>query len=492
MPISITPLVDQINTRFVCSLDTSTTAKLTEAVTSLVTSVNRVDTLNDLPLASDNTGTFYYVDSLCNYRYSNGQTWDNTYIPYRYAIWTWGNNSTGQLGDNSVVCRSSPVSVVGGFTDWITTEAACAHTLATRKNGTAWAWGINSTGNLGDGTTVSKSSPVSVVGGFTDWCYVSGYLSSAAIRTNGTLWTWGSNAQAHLGDNSTVNKSSPVSVVGGFNDWCQVSVSSVHVSAVRTNGTLWTWGSNAQGQLGDNSTVDRSSPVSVVGGFNDWCQVSAGSIHIAAIRTNGTLWTWGGNNVGQLGDNTETDRSSPVSVIGNITNWCQVSSGFRFSAAVTTDSEIWAWGENSCGKLGDNSTTNRSSPVKVVGGFTDWCQVSVAGQHAAAVRNNGSIWTWGSNAQAQLGDNSTVDRSSPVSVVGGFTDWCYVDAMCISTAGVRLNGRIWSWGNPDLGQLGDNQTATTRSSPVALCGGVEGWYCVTGAESHRSAIAITC
>ena len=441
MPISITPLVDQINTRFVCSLDTSTTAKLTEAVTSLVTSVNRVDTLNDLPLASDNTGTFYYVDSLCNYRYSNGQTWDNTYIPYRYAIWTWGNNSTGQLGDNSVVCRSSPVSVVGGFTDWITTEAACAHTLATRKNGTAWAWGINSTGNLGDGTTVSKSSPVSVVGGFTDWCYVSGYLSSAAIRTNGTLWTWGSNAQAHLGDNSTVNKSSPVSVVGGFNDWCQVSVSSVHVSAVRTNGTLW---------------------------------------------------TWGGNNVGQLGDNTETDRSSPVSVIGNITNWCQVSSGFRFSAAVTTDSEIWAWGENSCGKLGDNSTTNRSSPVKVVGGFTDWCQVSVAGQHAAAVRNNGSIWTWGSNAQAQLGDNSTVDRSSPVSVVGGFTDWCYVDAMCISTAGVRLNGRIWSWGNPDLGQLGDNQTATTRSSPVALCGGVEGWYCVTGAESHRSAIAITC
>ncbi len=441
MPISITPLVDQINTRFVCSLDTSTTTKLTEAVTSLVTSVNRVDTVNDLPLAGENTGTFYYVDSLCNYRYSNGQTWDNTYIPYRYAIWTWGNNSTGQLGDNSVVCRSSPVSVVGGFTDWITTEAACAHTLATRKNGTAWAWGINSTGNLGDGTTVNRSSPVSVVGGFTDWCYVSGYLSSAAIRTNGTLWTWGSNAQAHLGDNSTVNKSSPVSVVGGFNDWCQVSVSSIHVSAVRTNGTLW---------------------------------------------------AWGGNNIGQLGDNTGTDRSSPVSVIGNITNWCQVSSGFRFSAAVTTDSEIWAWGENSCGKLGNNSTTNRSSPVKVVGGFTDWCQVSVARQHAAAVRNNGSIWTWGCNAQAQLGDNSTVDRSSPVSVVGGFTDWCYVDAMCISTAGVRLNGRIWSWGNPDLGQLGDNQTVTTRSSPVALCGAVEGWYCVTGAESHRSAIAITC
>jgi alpha-tubulin suppressor-like RCC1 family protein len=184
---------------------------------------------------------------------------------------------------------------------------------------------------------VCKSSPVSVVGGFTDWCNVSvGVQHTAAVRTNGSLWAWGNNGGGRLGDNTIVSKSSPVSVVGGFTDWCHVSAGGGFTAAIRTNGTLWTWGLNSQGQLGDNTAVSRSSPVSVVGGFTDWCQVSAGSSHTAALRTTGSLWTWGCNGAGQLGDNTVVAKSSPVSVVGGFTNWCQVSAGGEHTAAINS------------------------------------------------------------------------------------------------------------------------------------------------------------
>ena len=349
---------------------------------------------------------------------------------YNRVVWTWGCNLSGQLGDNTVVSKSSPVSVVGGFSNWCQVSVSF-HTAAIRTTGRLWAWGSNTYGQLGDNTTVSRSSPVSVVGEFCDWCQVSAASHTAAIRTNGTLWTWGRNLYGTLGDNTAVNRSSPVSVVGGFTDWCGVSAGGFHIAAIRTNGTLWTWGFNSNGQLGDNTSgvgTCKSSPVSVVGGFTDWCQVSAGGQMTAAIRTNGTLWSWGSNGYGRLGDNTTVNKSSPVSVVGGFTNWCQVSAGYSHTAAVRTNGTLWTWGLNGCGRLGDNTIVNKSSPVSVVGGFTNWCQVSAGNQHTAAIRTTGSIWTWGFNGKGQLGDNTIVDKSSPVSVVGGFTNWCSVSA----------------------------------------------------------------
>jgi len=286
-------------------------------------------------------------------------------------------------------------------------------------------------------------SPVSVVGGFTDWCQVSaGGGHTAAVRTNGTLWAWGCNFSGRLGDGTVTDRSSPVSVVGGFTDWCQVSASGGfggHTAAVRNNGTLWAWGYNGNGQAGDGTTTtSRLSPVSVVGGFTDWCQVSAGSFHTVAVRTNGTLWAWGFNGGGRLGDGTLTSRSSPVSVVGGFTDWCQVSAGAGHTAAVRTNGTLWAWGCNFSGQLGDGTTTtSRLSPVSVVGGFTDWCQVSADSSHTAAVRQNGTLWAWGCNGNGRLGDNTITDISSPVSVVGGFTDWCQVSAGTVHTAALR-------------------------------------------------------
>jgi alpha-tubulin suppressor-like RCC1 family protein len=341
MPISTKLLVDQINNKLLdASLSVTQVAALSAATCAINNNVVTVSTVSDLPAASISTGRMIYVESLCDYRYSDGASWVREYNSAAaygapFTVCAWGLNSSGQLGDNTTVNKSSPVSVVGGFLDWCQVSAGAAHTAAIRTNGSLWAWGCNSCGQLGDNTSIIKSSPVSVVGGFTDWCRISagGYFN-AAIRTNGTLWTWGSNYRGQIGDNTTVSKSSPVSVVGGFTDWCQVSAGSNTTAAIRTNGTLWTWGYNSHGLLGDNTVISKLSPVSVVGGFTDWCQVSAGSSITAAIRTNGTLWTWGYNGNGRLGDNTVVAKSSPVSVVGAFTDWWQVSAGNGHTAAI--------------------------------------------------------------------------------------------------------------------------------------------------------------
>jgi alpha-tubulin suppressor-like RCC1 family protein len=404
-------------------------------------SVTVVGSFSLLPvLSSVADGSLYFTESdgalyVADSSISNWRLLSKTYYG---AIWGWGGNARGQLGDNTILSRSSPILAAVGFTDWCQVSAGSSHTAAVRTNGTLWAWGCAGTGRLGDNTATDKSSPVSVVGGFTDWCQVSGGTShTAAVRTNGTLWAWGNNLSGRLGDNTITSKSSPVSVVGGFTDWCQVSVSVTHAISVRTNCTIWAWGDNTAGILGDNTIVSKSSPVSVVGGFTDWCQVSAGNVHTAAVRTNGTIWGWGCNTSGRIGDNTTVNKSSPVSVVGGFTDWCQVSAGYN-TAAIRTNGTIWAWGPGICGMLGDNTTVNKSSPVSVVGGFTDWCQVSVGCSHTSAVRTNGTIWSWGCNSYGALGNNDIVSRSSPVSVVGGFTNWKQVSASNNTTLALQV------------------------------------------------------
>ena len=351
---------------------------------------------------------------------------------------SWGNNSLGQLGTGNVITRTSPVTVVGGFTDWIYIQAGFQHSLAVRDNGTAWAWGSNGNGRLGDNTTIARSSPVSIVGGYTDWTQVSaGFSHGLGLRSNGTAWSWGLNANGQLGDNTAVTRSSPVSVVGGFTDWSQVDAGSTHNIGLRSNGTAWAWGCNLSGRLGNNSTIQRSSPVLVAGGFTDWTQVSAGSRSSGGVRSNGTAWAWGDGGYGNLGNNLPGSVSSPVPVVGGFTDWVQVSVGDRHMLGVRSNGTAWAWGFGANGRLGDNATVARSSPVSVVGGFTDWIRVSCSSNHSSAVRLDGTAWTWGVNSSGQLGDNTGVDKSSPVSVVGGYTDWTQVSAGGYHSLGVR-------------------------------------------------------
>jgi alpha-tubulin suppressor-like RCC1 family protein len=194
--------------------------------------------------------------------------------------------------------------------------------VATKTDGTLWAWGFNTRGAVGDGTVISRSSPVQV-GSLTNWttASISGFGNCAAIKTDGTLWAWGYNAQGQLGQNSLGNLSSPVQV-GALTTWGKVSSGYV-VAAIKTDGTLWAWGFNSSGSVGDGTVINRSSPVQV-GSLTDWSLVSSTSGSVTATKKDGTLWAWGGNGVGQLGTNNVVSRSSPVQV-GSLTKWSQVS-----------------------------------------------------------------------------------------------------------------------------------------------------------------------
>jgi alpha-tubulin suppressor-like RCC1 family protein len=400
--------------------------------------IRTVATVASLPAAASNTGLLVFVTAEERLYFSDGTAWATIVPPivYNNSAWSWGQNTFisayGTLGDGTTVNKQSPVSVVGGFTDWCQVSMS-RHSLAVRTNGTAWGWGRANYGILGNNCTTNRSSPVSVVGGFTDWCQVAtGQNHSLGVRQNGTAWGWGVRDNGQIGDNQTaVDRSSPVSVVGGFTNWCQIAAGQNFSLGVRTNGTAWSWGRGTGGALGDNSTADKSSPVSVVGGFTDWCQVSGGYKHSLGVRQNGTVWAWGYNASGQLGTNTAgggTSTSSPVSVVGGFTDWCQASAGYQHSLGVRTNGTAWAWGNNCYGRLGDNTTVAKSSPVSVIGGFTNWCQVSGGYRHSAGVRQSGTAWGWGNGTSGQLGDNTTENRSSPVSVVGGFCDWCQISA----------------------------------------------------------------
>jgi alpha-tubulin suppressor-like RCC1 family protein len=434
-------------------LENSVNAAITTASTPLsilqLSSVSRdfdvgfvksVACVASLPAAADNKGRMIYVEDVCGYRISDGTAWINDFTSTLSVIsstlYAWGRNSCqsftppGRLGDNTEIDRSSPVSVVGGFTDWCQVAGGRYHSLGLRTNGTIWAWGANGSCQLGDGTSIPRSSPVSVCGGFTNWCQISaGLCHNLAVRSNGTAWAWGAGVDGQLGNDNTINRNSPVSVVGGFTDWCQVSAGSSHSLGVRTNGTAWSWGTNGSGRLGDGCVTSRSSPVSVVGGFTDWCQVAAGGSTSHGLRSNGTVWGWGYNGQGRLGDNdgTVTSRSSPVSVAGGFTDWCQIAAGPTRAGGIRSNGTLWMWGLGSQGTIGDNNNTSRSSPVSVVGGFTDWCQLAVGNVHSLAIRTNGTAWVWGSNSSGTLGinQNTIIACSSPVSVVGGFT-WYFV------------------------------------------------------------------
>jgi alpha-tubulin suppressor-like RCC1 family protein len=246
---------------------------------------------------------------------------------------------------------------------------------------------MNQRGALGDNTEVDKSSPVQTVTYGINWSQVSaGYLYTAAIKTDGTLWCWGENSAGQLGNNTVSRRSSPVQTVAGGTNWKQVSCGYTSIAAIKTDGTLWGWGYGNQGQLGNNKGLPRSSPVQTVTFGTNWKQVSTVGSHTAAIKTDGTLWTWGDNSYGQLGDNTIISKSSPVQTVTYGTNWKQVSCGNTQVTAIKTDGTLWCWGRNSYGKLGDNTTTNRSSPVQTSAYGKNWKQVSAGGFRTAAIQ----------------------------------------------------------------------------------------------------------
>lgn len=335
------------------------------------------------------------------------------------TLWTWGTNTNGQLGDNTIVEKSSPVAIVGGHS-FIKISCGNRFSAGLKSDGSIWTWGLSDQAQLGDNTYfVDKSSPVPVVGGHSFISVVAGYSHSIALKADGSAWTWGVNFSGELGDGTVVRKSSPVAVIGGHS-FVEISATDTGSYALKADGSVWSWGANSAGYLGDNTTVAKSSPVAVVGGHS-FVSLSG----TLALKSDGSAWGWGINNSGEIGDGTVGAKSSPVPVIGGH-RFVQVSKsmGNGFVIALKADGSAWGWGYNTYGELGDGTTLPKSSPVPVIGGHT-FVNVKAGrasagtGTPSIATKSNASAWTWGGNVSGVLGDGTVLRKSSPVAVIGG-------------------------------------------------------------------------
>jgi alpha-tubulin suppressor-like RCC1 family protein len=220
-------------------------------------------------------------------------------------------------------------------------------------------------------------------------------------------------------------------------DWALVSSGGYYSGGIKTDGSLWTWGRANSGRLGHNSFfADRSSPGTISGAGTTWQKLSCGDDFGAAIKTDGTLWTWGGNLYGQLGDGTGTSRSSPETVAGGGTTWDQVAVGFGGLSGIKTDGTLWVWGYNATGRVGDGTTTSRSSPVTTAGGGTNWAKIANSwGGSNHAIKTDGTLWTWGTNSDGELGTGNATTRSSPGTAIGNLL-WTSVAGATSSKIGL--------------------------------------------------------
>ena len=343
-----------------------------------------------------------------------------------------------------------------------------------------WIWGANSAnswGRMGDNTTTLKCTPVTTFAGGANWKLVScGTDCTASIKTDGTLWIWGNGSTfpAILGNFRTVIICTPVTTFAGGTNWKQVACGTEPTAAIKTDGTLWVWGSGLG--LGITANLVRCTPVTTFAGGTNWKQVSCGLNHTAAIKTDGTLWIWGINTSGKIGHNATNNPFTPVTTFAGGTNWKQVSCGREHTAAIKTDGTLWTWGRNTQGQLGVNDTTsNRTTPVTTFAGGTNWKQVACGGYFIAAIKTDGTLWTWGQNLSSQLGINTFGDRPTPVTTFTGGTNWKQVSAGSANTAAIKTDGTLWIWGSGTSGQLGNNTTNSSSNTAVTTFAGGTDW-----------------
>jgi alpha-tubulin suppressor-like RCC1 family protein len=428
------------------------------------------------------------------------------------TLWTWGLGSSqiigrfsttivGGLGTNDLTDRSTPVTTFIGGTNWKQVSSGYLYTAAIKTDGTLWTWGNGGSGQLGSLDAASfKLTPVTTFAGGTNWADTattepedlytlsSGTSHTAAIKTDGTLWTWGDGLDGQLGNAQVNARSTPVTTFAGGTDWKQVSSGGSHTAAIKTDGTLWTWGSGSSGILGNAQVNARSTPVTTFAGGTDWKQVSSGDAHTAAIKTDGTLWTWGLAFSGRLGNGTTIGNiSTPVTTFAGGTNWKQVSSGFSHTAAIKTDGTLWTWGSGGNGRLGDATLTNKLTPVTTFAGGTNWKQVSSGFSHTAAIKTDGTLWTWGSGGNGRLGDATLTNKLTPVTTFAGGTNWKQVASGDLHTVAIKTDGTLWTWGRGSTGQLGNNQAIDILTPVTTFAGGTD-WKQVSSGTSHTAAI----
>ncbi|MEK8127556.1 fibronectin type III domain-containing protein [Paenibacillus filicis] len=361
------------------------------------------------------------------------------------TVWSWGKNSSGELGDGSTAIKSVPTqnTNLSGFRQ---ISSGANHTIGIKGNGTVWAWGSNGNANVPGGSLTSNPLPVQIPNLVSVVSVQAGLAHSLALKEDGTVWGWGSNSFGQLGDGSQTTPVQPVKV-RNLDAIVAISTGYYHSMALKSDGSVWTWGSNANGQLGDGTTQDKLSPIQVPG-LQAVVAISAGYTHNLALKSDGTVWAWGNSTNGWLGNGASSGQATPVQVSG-LTGIKEIAAAYVNNAAVKDDGSVWTWGANSQGFLGDGTTVDRLVPVRVshLGSIVG---ISAGDKNILATMSNGSVWTWGSNSDYALGNGDLsisykTTRIQIKGIPGNYTDTVPPTAPVLSFSGVASNSVILNW-----------------------------------------------
>ncbi len=335
------------------------------------------------------------------------------------TVLAWGGDGYGQLGNDDLLFNAFAPVAVSGANDIVAVAAGQAHSLALKADGTVLAWGNDAGGQLGDNATLEdKPTPVVVSGASNIIAISAGYFHSLALKSDGTMFSWGNNSRGQLGD-SVVKADKPTPVaVSGASDIVAIGAGSEHSLALKADGTVLAWGSDVEGQLGNNTQfADQPLPVAVMTSSNI-VGISAGTSHSLAFTSSGNVLAWGSDFGGQLGDNIpKVNKPTPVAV-SSVSNIVAVAGGFFHSLALKADGTVLAWGSNTYGELGNGNQLYQGLPVAVEN--SSGIVTIAAGLHLSlALRSDGTVQSWGHNNSGQLGYGPTPDQISPVSVLLG-------------------------------------------------------------------------
>ncbi|MDC0712095.1 RCC1 repeat-containing protein [Stigmatella sp. ncwal1] len=328
------------------------------------------------------------------------------------TVWAWGDNSSGQLGNGTKDPQPVVLPVqVSGLTDVVAVAAGASHSLAKSRDGTVWAWGANDDGQLGDGTSLEQIRPVQVAVLTDVTAVVASANYSLALRGDGTVWAWGDNDLGQIGDGTDKDRAVPKRVeklVGIFIS--TVVVGDDHSLALSREGDVWAWGYNDFGEIG--TAEDVQAIPERMSGVTGVKALASGNGHSLALREDGTVLAWGDNSEGQLGYDPEATVNTPVKVPG-LEGITALAAGAEFSLALTGDGTVWAWGINTVGELGIGTDAPRGLPRKVPG-LVDIKVLAAGDAHALVLQGDGTVWAWGANDSGQLGDGDAVDTQVPV------------------------------------------------------------------------------